>query len=255
MTDSNATILETRGLTKEFGQLTAVDDVDLQVERREIHSIIGPNGAGKSTLFNLITGLLEPTEGRVFFEDEDITGLPAHQIVRRGISKSFQIADLFDGLTVEENVRIAAQSLEDDKDAVWRRADSLTGATESAESILADVGLLEYADTRASELSHGDRRKLEIGVAIAVDPDLFLLDEPTAGMGKEEAIDTVRMIRRVAEERNFTPVLIEHNLEIVMGISDVLTVLHEGRILASGTPAEIQANQAVQEAYLGTTEV
>ena len=245
-------LLYTEGLTKTFGKLTAVDGVELRVTANEIHSVIGPNGAGKSTLFNLITGLLTPSAGSVHFKDEDITGLPPRQVVRHGISRSFQIADLFEGLTVRENVRIAAQSLHEDQDAVWRHAESLEGPSEVAEAVLEDIGLTELADVRANELSHGDRRKLDIGLAITVDPELFLLDEPTAGMGKEESIETIRMIQHVSEDRGITPVLIEHDLEIVMGISDRITVLNEGAVLANGPPGEIRDDEEVQRAYLGT---
>jgi len=245
-------LLETDGLTKEFGRLVAVDDVDLRIEEGEIHAVIGPNGAGKSTLFNLVTGLFAPTRGTVRFRHEDITGLPPHEIVHRGIGRSFQIADIFEGLSVEENVRVAAQSLDPNREALLRRADTLEEPRRRAEAILADVGLSADAATRAGTLSHGDRRKLDIGLTIATDPDLFLLDEPTAGMGKEESIETVRMIRRVANERDITPVLIEHDLEIVMGIADTITVLKEGAVLATGPPEAIQSNEAVQRAYLGT---
>lgn len=246
------TFLETDGLTKRFGNLVAVDNVDLRIERGEIHSVIGPNGAGKSTLFNLITGLLEPTSGSIRFKGEDITGLKPYEIVAKGISRSFQIADLFEGLTVEENVRVAAQSLDANRDALWRRADTLETPARATAEILEVIELSDVAETRADALSHGDRRKLEIGLTIATQPELFLLDEPTAGMGKEESIQTVRMIRRVADERDITPVLIEHDLEIVMGISDSITVLNEGAIIATGSSSEIQANEEVQHAYLGT---
>jgi len=246
------TLLETSGLTRQFGKLVAVDDVDLLIGERDIHAVIGPNGAGKSTLFNLVTGLLAPTRGTIRFKGEDITGLKPHQIVHRGISRSFQIADLFEGLTVEENVRVAAQSLDEHRDSLVRRADSLEEPRRRAREILEDIGLADLAGTRADALSHGDRRKLEIGLTVATDPELFLLDEPTAGMGKEESIQTVRMIRRVADERGITPVLIEHDLEIVMGISDTITVLNEGSVLATGTPDEIRGDEAVQRAYLGT---
>ena len=246
------TILETKGLTKQFGQLVAVDRMDFAVEREAISAVIGPNGAGKSTLFNLISGLLPPTSGTVEFQGEDITGLSPHEITRMGVGRSFQIVDIFEGLTVRENVRLAAQALDDDRGAVWRRAESLAAPRDAADSILAEVGLSEYATARADALSHGDRRKLDIALTIAGDPALVLLDEPTAGMGKEESIETIRMIRRLAEDRDITLVLIEHDLEIVLGISDVVTVMHEGAKLARGTPAEIQENEAVQQAYLGT---
>lgn len=245
-------LLETADLTRRFGQLTAVDGMDFAVEAGEISAVIGPNGAGKSTLFNLISGLLRPTSGTITFDGEDITGLSAAQVARRGIGRSFQIVDVFEGLTVLENVRVAAQALDDRHGAIWRHADSLEGPRSAAEAILVDVGLADYADARADALSHGDRRKLDIALTVAIDPELVLLDEPTAGMGKEESIETVRMVRELAEERDLTLVLIEHDLEIVFGISDVVTVMHEGRQLARGTPTEISENEAVQEAYLGT---
>jgi branched-chain amino acid transport system ATP-binding protein len=245
-------ILETENLTKQFGRFTAVDNVSLAVQAGNTHSIIGPNGAGKSTLFNLITGLHEPTGGSVLFKGEDIARLSPRQIVKRGISRSFQIVDLFEGLTVEENVRIAAQSLDDRQGAPFRHADTLTDTNERAARIVDDVEMREHIDTRASALSHGDRKKLEIGLGIAVEPELFLLDEPTAGMGEEESVETVRMVREVAADQEITPVFIEHDPEIVMEISDVVTVLHEGAVLEQGTPAEIKASEDVQRAYLGT---
>lgn len=249
------TILETRNVTKQFGELTAVNTVDLTVERNEIHSIIGPNGAGKSTLFNCISGLLRPDGGSVYFQGEDITGLPPREIVQRGLSRSFQIEDLFDGLTVRENVRLAAQVLDERNDSIWRRAESLSEPGRKAAEILDDIGLTEHANLRADALSHGDRRKLEIGLAIAVDPDLFLLDEPTAGIDKDGSVQTVKLIQRIADERNITTVLIEHDLEIVMGISDTITVLTEGSVLATGSADEIQADPEVREAYIGTEVV
>lgn len=249
------TILETRNVTKQFGELTAVNTVDLTIEQNEIHSIIGPNGAGKSTLFHCISGLLHPDGGDVYFQGEDITGLPPRNIVQRGLSRSFQIEDLFDGLTVRENVRLAAQVLDERNDSIWRRAESLSEPGHKAAEILDDIGLTEHADLRADALSHGDRRKLEIGLAIAVDPDLFLLDEPTAGIDKDGSVQTVKLIQRIADERDITTVLIEHDLEIVMGISDTITVLTEGSVLATGSADEIQDDPEVREAYIGTEVV
>lgn len=245
-------ILRTESLTKRFGQLVAVDDMDFVVEPDEISAVIGPNGAGKSTLFNLISGLLEPTEGTITFRDNDITGRSPAEIARLGIGRSFQIVDVFEGLTVRENVRLAAQRLDDRHGAVWRRADGLDGPLTAAAALLDDVGLADRADDRADALSHGERRKLDIALTMAIEPELVLLDEPTAGMGKEESIETVRMIRRLSEERDITLVLIEHDLEIVLGVSDVVTVMHEGRTLARGSPSEIRDDEAVQQAYLGT---
>ena len=249
------TILETENLTRRFGELVAVDRMDLRIEEDEISAVIGPNGAGKSTLFNLICGLLSPSEGRIYFRGEDITDLSPHQVTRRGIGRSFQIVDIFEGLTVRENVRLAAQSLDDRHGAVWRSAETLAVPREAADRILADVGLDAVAENRADTLSHGDRRKLDIALTIAIEPALILLDEPTAGMGKEESIETVGMIRELSEQRDITLVLIEHDLEIVMGISDVITVMHEGAKLAAGSPEEIRDNEEVQRAYLGTSEV
>ena len=245
-------VLATENLTKQFGQLVAVDDMDFVVEREEIAAVIGPNGAGKSTLFNLISGLLKPTEGTITFRGEDITGRSPAEIARLGIGRSFQIVDVFEGLTVRENVRLAAQRLDEGHGAVWRRADAMQAPLAAAEALLDDVGLPDRAGERADALSHGDRRKLDIALTMAIEPELVLLDEPTAGMGKEESIATVRMIRRLSEERDITLVLIEHDLEIVLGISDVVTVMHEGRMLARGSPDEIREDEAVQQAYLGT---
>ena len=246
------TILETHDLTKRFGELIAVDRMNFAVEADEIAAVIGPNGAGKSTLFNLISGLHDPSGGEVRFKGEDITGLSPARITRMGISRSFQIVDIFEGLTVRENVRLAAQSLDDRHGDPWRSADALEEPREAAESLRADVGLDVYADQRADALSHGDRRKLDIALTMAVEPELVLLDEPTAGMGKEESIETVRLVRDLSEQRGITLVLIEHDLEIVLGISDVITVMHEGRKLAHGSPEEIQENAEVRRAYLGT---
>lgn len=246
-------MLETRNLTKKFGALTAVNSVDLTIEREGIHSIIGPNGAGKSTLFHLLTGYHQPTEGSIRFEGENIEGKSPRAIVDKGISRSFQISDLFDGLTVEENVRIATQSLDENRNSVWKRSDSID-STRKAETLMEDLDLTEFADTRADALSHGDRRKLEVGLAIAVEPDLMLLDEPTAGMGNEGSTKMVQTIRRIADERDIKLVLIEHDLEMVMEISDRITVLNRGAILKEGDPETIQADEDVQEAYIGTGE-
>jgi branched-chain amino acid transport system ATP-binding protein len=213
--------------------------------------VIGPNGAGKSTLFNLVTGLLDPTSGRVLFQGEAITGLAPHRIARLGIARSFQISDVFEGLSVAENIRVAAQARDDRRESMRHRASALETVTENATAVLEDVGLAAYADDQARDLSHGDKRKLEIGMAIVNDPEVLLLDEPTAGMGTEDTVSTIRMVRRVAEDREITIVLIEHDLGIVMNISDVITVLQQGAKIAEGTPEEIQADPEVQKAYLG----
>jgi branched-chain amino acid transport system ATP-binding protein len=244
-------LLETRGLTHRFGDLIAVNSVNLRVTPGEFHSIIGPNGAGKSTLFNLITGLFSPTDGSIHFKDEEITTLVPYQTARRGIARSFQITDIFEGLTAFENVRIAAQVGDDRHDSMWRRADSLADAEETADRVLNEIGLAAAADQRASEFAYGDRRKLEIGLAVANDPDLLLLDEPTAGMGREDTVDTIQMIRQLGDEREFTLMLIEHDLEIVMSVSDTITVLQNGTVIAEGGPDAVRENPDVQEAYIG----
>lgn len=246
------TILETTNLTKSFGKLVAVDGVDLTVEAGTIHSVIGPNGAGKSTLFNLITGLYEPTDGTVTFDGTDITGRDPDEIVRLGIARSFQTSDVFPAMTVRENVLTAAQAADDRKRSIRLKADSLDAVTERAESALEDLGLEPYADTVARNLSHGDRRKLEIALTVVNDPAVLLLDEPAAGMGKEESLELTRLIERITDERGITVMLIEHDIEIVMGISDRITVLQAGQIIADGTPEEVGNDETVRKAYLGT---
>jgi branched-chain amino acid transport system ATP-binding protein len=244
-------LLETDGLTKAFGSLVAVDHVDLAVDAGTVHSVIGPNGAGKSTLFNCITGLYKPTDGTVSFEEQDITGLAPYRIVRRGIARSFQNSDVFGGLSVAENVRIAAQAADKGRDSMLRLSRDLTDVTERATTALADVGLAADADRQASELSHGDRRKLEIALTVVNDPKLLLLDEPAAGMGKQDGLETFETIQRLAADRDITIVMIEHDIEIVMDISDTITVLQNGAVIAEGTPDEIATDERVQRAYLG----
>ena len=247
-------LLETQNLKKRFGNIVAVNNVNLSVEEGTTHSIIGPNGAGKSTLFNLITGLYDPTSGTIEFAGEDITEWSPHEIARRGVARSFQTSDVFLGLTVAENIRIAAQAVEKNRDSIIRRADSLTDVTERAQEILTDVGLERYADDHASSLSHGDRRKLEIAITAVNDPELLLLDEPAAGMGKKEGTETVETVRRLASERGITLIMIEHDIEIVMSISDIVTVLQKGEIIAEGPPVEISDDERVRQAYLGGVE-
>ena len=248
-------ILETDGLTKRFDSLVANDDIDLAVEPGSTHSVIGPNGAGKSTLFNVITGMLEPSKGTVRFNGEDITGLPPHEVARHGLARSFQITDVFDGLTALENVRVAAQFGDAGRGAMWRSADRLSASHDRARGILEDIGLADRAEQRASEFAYGDRRKLEIGITMATDPDLLMLDEPTAGMGREDTVSTIQLVQRLSEERGFTLMLIEHDLEIVMSISDTITVLQGGTVISEGSPDEVSADEEVQRAYLGGAEL
>ncbi|PYM65184.1 MAG: ABC transporter ATP-binding protein [Candidatus Rokuibacteriota bacterium] len=242
-------ILQTEGLTVRFGGLTALRQVALAVPAGEIRAIIGPNGAGKSTLFNCLTGVLEPTEGRVLFAGEDVTGLPPDAMSRRGIARSYQITNILPGATVLENVRIAAQSRRHAWNLV-RHHRALTDVLVRAREVLGAVGLGAKEDETAANLSHGEQRHLEIGIALATEPRLLCLDEPTAGMSLGETQATVELIRRIT--RGLTILIVEHDMEVVMGLAGTITVLHYGEVLAEGTPAEIQANPRVQEVYLKT---
>ena len=241
-------LLRTERLTRAFGSLMAVDRVDVSVRRGELRSIIGPNGAGKTTFFRLISGEMAPTSGRIFFDDRDVTGLPQYAIARLGVAKSYQITNVFPHLTVHENVRVAVQGHARAFN-FWSRADRLTEVSERASRLLETVGLSRQRDGLAAHLSHGERRHLEIGIALAGEPALLLLDEPTAGMSPEETDETMRLIRELAVGR--TVILVEHKMKVVMKISDRITVLHQGQVLAEGSPDEIRANDRVQQTYLG----
>jgi ABC-type branched-subunit amino acid transport system ATPase component/ABC-type branched-subunit amino acid transport system permease subunit len=240
-------LLESQALTKSFGGLTAVSRVDFRVQRGELRSVIGPNGAGKTTFFNLLTGVLPPSAGRILFKGKDITGLPAHAVSRLGIARSYQVTNIFGDLTVFENVRIAAQSRVTHY-RFWGSADRLAAVNERAEDILRHLGLGDKRDVRGAELSHGEQRYLEIGIALATDPDFLLLDEPTAGMSPDETQRTAAFVRGLAGR--VTIVVVEHDMEVVMGISDRITVLNYGEVLAEGTPAEIRENADVRRVYL-----
>ena len=244
----DAVLLRTERLTRAYGSLLAVSDVDVSVKRGELRSIIGPNGAGKTTFFRLISGETVPTSGRIWFNGADITGMPQHATTRLGIAKSYQITNIFPHLSVLENVRVAVQGYARSFN-FWSRADHLTGVRERAVAILKSVGLGANTDLLAAHLSHGEKRNLELAIALASDPILLLLDEPTAGMSPEETDATTRLIRELAAGR--TVVLVEHKMKVVMGISDRITVLHQGQVLADGTPDEIRANTRVQQTYLG----
>ena len=241
-------LLRTERLTRAFGSLIAVDRVDIAIHEGELRSIIGPNGAGKTTFFRLISGEMAPTSGRIWFRDRDITGLPQHVVARRGIAKSYQITNVFPHLTVHENVRVAGQGSARAFD-FWSRADRLGEVRDRASALLRTVGLAAKADRLAAHLSHGEQRHLEIGIALATDPALLLLDEPTAGMSPEETDETMHLIRELAAGR--TVILVEHKMKVVMKISDRITVLHQGQVLAEGTPDEIRNNDRVQQTYLG----
>ena len=247
MTDA---ILETRNLSRAFGGFLAVDRVNLRVRQDTIHALIGPNGAGKTTLFNLLTKFLQPTEGQIIFAGRDITKERACKLPRLGICRSFQISATFGSLTALENVRIALQQKEGTTYYFWRSLSSVQTLDGKALELLADVGLEEFANTPAAELPYGRRRALELATTLALNPTILLLDEPMAGLGLEETGRITQLIRGVAKGR--TVVLVEHNLSVVSDLSDEITVLQRGEILASGAYAEVAQRPDVIEAYMGT---
>jgi len=232
-----------------FGGLAALSEIDFELAPGEIRAIIGPNGAGKSTFFNCLTGVLRPTAGRILLNGGDITGLPANAISQKGIARSYQITNILPNASAMENVRIAAQSRRHGWNMISHH-DAFADINGKAEAALASVGLLGKAHELASNLSHGEQRNLEIGIALATEPQLLCLDEPTAGMSSAETGETVELIRRIA--KNLTILIVEHDMEVVMGLCGRITVLHYGKILAEGTPEEIQENPKVLEVYLKT---
>jgi branched-chain amino acid transport system ATP-binding protein len=240
---------KTEHLTRAFSGFRAVNDVSIDIPAGGVRTIIGPNGAGKTTFFNLLSGLLAPSSGRIFFAGRDITALEPYRRARLGIARSFQITNIFAKLTVHENVRLAAQAVHDGAAGFFFPSRKMRGLDAAAERILHDVGLAEHGAVRAEFLSHGDQRRLEIGLVLAREPHVLLLDEPLAGMSPTETQATVELIVRIAPGR--TILLVEHDIDVVMAISETITVLQTGQILAVGTPAEIRANEAVQRAYLG----
>jgi branched-chain amino acid transport system ATP-binding protein len=242
-------MLRTEGLTMRFGGLAALNNVSITIPRSEIRAIIGPNGAGKSTFFNSVTGVLAPTGGRIVFDGEDITGLPPHRISQKGLARSYQITNILPGASVLENVRIAVQSRHHSW-SLLRHHRSYGDLIERARTVLASVGLAEKEEELAANLSHGEQRNLEIGIALGTEPKFLCLDEPTAGMSVTETHATVELIRRIAA--NLTILIVEHDMEVVMGLAHTITVLHYGEVLAEGPPAAIQANPRVQEVYLKT---
>ncbi|MBI4788551.1 MAG: ABC transporter ATP-binding protein [Chloroflexi bacterium] len=244
-------ILEARNLRKQFAALIAVEDVSLRVRAGSLHSIIGPNGAGKTTLFNLLSGTLKPTAGHVIYQGRDITALPPHRIAHLGIGRSFQITNIFPNLTVLENVRLAAQAMGRDSFNLLAATDGLEKYVERARHVIEQVGLKDKEHLLASVLPHGDKRKLELGILLASDPQVLLLDEPTAGMASEQVPQLMALIAQIRKSGDKTILLVEHNMDVVMNVSDEISVMHYGKILAEGTPAQIAANEQVQKAYLG----
>jgi branched-chain amino acid transport system ATP-binding protein len=242
-------ILETEDLTKEFAGFVAVSGVRLAVARGTIHALIGPNGAGKTTCFNLLTKFLQPTQGRITFNGRDITSLAPADVARLGLVRSFQISAVFPHLTVLENVRIALQRKRGGSFDFWRSARTLDSFNDRAMSLIADVGLADFAHHTAVELPYGRKRALELATTIALDPEMMLLDEPTAGMGHEDIDRIAALIKRVAAGR--TVLMVEHNLSVVANLSDRITVLTRGRVLAEGDYNAVSNHPQVREAYLG----
>ena len=246
---ASAPILKTELLTVRFGGLAALSQVNFEVKRGDVCAIIGPNGAGKSTFFNCLTGVLRPTGGRIMFNGDDITGMPPNMISQKGIARSYQITNILPNATVQENVRIAAQSRRHAWNMV-RHHSEFADINRKAEAALDSVGLLGKAYELAANLSHGEQRNLEIGIALATEPSLLCLDEPTAGMSTAETHDTMQLVRKIAKD--LTILIVEHDMQVVMELCDRITVLHYGQILAEGTPEEIQQNPKVLEVYLKT---
>ena len=246
------TILETSGLTREFRGFVAVNEVNLQVQAGTIHALIGPNGAGKTTCFNLLTKFLAPTRGTIKFKGQDITGLKPASVARLGLVRSFQISAVFPHLSALENVRLALQRERGASFDFWRSDMVLHQYDDRARELLTDVGLEDYVDTTASLLSYGRKRALEIATTLALDPEMLLLDEPTAGMAHEDVDRVVQLIRRIRTGR--TILMVEHNLSVVEGLCDRITVLARGQILAEGDYASVSANPDVVTAYLGSPD-
>jgi len=249
MNNNNDIILATEDLTKEFAGFVAVNGVSLQVRRGSIHALIGPNGAGKTTCFNLLTKFLQPTRGRILYKGEDITGLQAADVARLGLVRSFQISAVFPHMTVLENVRIALQRKRGASFDFWRSAATLDEYNARAHELIAEVGLTEFAGWLAVELPYGRKRALEIATTLALDPEMMLLDEPMAGMGHEDIARIAELIKRVAADR--TVLMVEHNLSVVADLSDRITVLTRGRVLAEGDYETVSNNPDVREAYMG----
>ncbi len=243
-------ILETRNLTKAFKGFTAVDDVNLKIQRGDIHALIGPNGAGKTTVFNLLTKFLQPTSGNILFNGDDITPLKPAAIARKGVIRSFQISAVFPHLSVLENVRIALQRKEGNSFHFWRSERILNRLNDKAMALLESVGLETFANSITVDLSYGRKRALEIATTLALEPELMLLDEPTQGMGHEDVGLVSDLIKKVSQER--TILMVEHNLHVVSKLADRITVLQRGAILTEGDYASVSADPRVREAYMGT---
>lgn len=246
-----AITLQAKGLTKEFNGFVAVNNVDLSIEKGSIHALIGPNGAGKTTCFNLLTKFLQPTRGTITYEGRDITRMKPTDIARLGMVRSFQISAIFPDLSVLQNVRVALQRTRGESYDFWRSNRILAKLNDQAHAHLDEVGLADFTNERAAALPYGRKRALEIATTLALAPDMLLLDEPMAGMGREDVTLISQLIRRIAKNR--TVLMVEHNLSVVADLSDRITVLARGEILAEGTYAEISTSPEVIEAYIGAS--
>ena len=243
------TILEARNISKNFGSLQVIDGVALKIAAGSIHSIIGPNGAGKTTLFNLMTGFIPVSSGTVFFKGEEITNLPPYKISKKGIARSFQITSIFPELSVHENLRVAAQARERMSINFLRHFTRLKNAAKKADEVLEAIGLADKGKVISKNLSYGEKRILDIGISLATDPELILLDEPMAGLQASDVEWMMKLVRDISNQ--LTVVLIDHNIDLVIALSHVITVLNQGQVIAEGSPAQIQGNEKVQTAYLG----
>ncbi len=252
MTASEESAVRTDGLTRDFRGFTAVDAVDLDVRAGTLHALVGPNGAGKTTLFNLLTGFLKPTSGSIRVFGEDVTGLQPEQIARKGVARSFQITSLFENLTGREHVELALQGTTRQGLRFWRSEKLLARHRSRVDELLEQVGLLALADRPAGLLAYGQKRALEMALVLALDPQVMLLDEPTAGMGIEDVDRTIALVRRIAEGR--TVVFVDHNMHVVGSLADRVTVLQQGAVLAEGTYDEVRRDQRVITAYLGEAD-
>jgi branched-chain amino acid transport system ATP-binding protein len=246
-------ILETKGLYHDFSGLQVLFDINFEVQEGERHAVIGPNGAGKTTLFNVITGTYRPSSGRVFFKDKEITGFKPYQLARIGMGRSFQITSTFSRLTTFQNIRMGILSKRGIRFNLFRKLDKMQTITDETDEVLARINLNGERNVPASLLSYGKHRSLEVSLAMTTDPELVMLDEPTAGMSRDETHHAVELIRRLTEGK--TMVIVEHDMDVIFSLADRITVLHMGEILAVGPPEEIRENQAVKDAYLGEVEV
>ena len=245
------TLLQVSGVTKRFGNLTAIGDVSLSIEPGELRAIIGPNGAGKTTFFNLVSGLFPPTTGAIRFDGRDVTALSPERRVARGLARTFQITQVFPELSVADNIRIAVEIAAGYRLKPWLGRAARASVAERVSQLLAMGGLAERAGMRVGALSHGDQRAAEIMMSLALRPRLLMLDEPTAGMGDQETYDIARLVRRLHRKEGLTIMLIEHDMRVVFNLAERIMVLAEGRVLAEGTPREIASSDRVQAAYLG----